>query len=145
MDHNIFVVVGIEFRHVFAFIIMCHDNVYVCARVGPCENETEFSDFAMKYFTAILFKLISPNGERTNISMTHKLLGKLTIFAVIKEAISINALITILENCVAENSIGIVVLMVPNQRNSLAIIVLKCVFLNDSAIPAKQIITSGPT
>ena len=115
MDHNIFVVVGIEFGHIFAFVIMCHDNVYVCARVSPCENETEFSNFAMKYFTAILFKLISPNGERTNISMTHKLLGKLTIFAVIKEAISINALITILENCVAENSIGVVVLVVPNQ------------------------------
>ena len=115
MDHNIFVVVGIKLGHIFAFVIMCHDNVYVCSRVSPCENETEFSDFAMKYFTAILFKLISPNGERTNISMTHKLLGKLTVFAIIKETIGINTLIAILENCVPENSIGIIVFMVPNQ------------------------------
>ena len=68
-----------------------------------------------------------------------------TLLSIIKLAVSIQTTITTMKKGLAQNIIWIVVLMIPNKWNDIAIMMLKSIVHDSSTIRALEIRTSGPT
>ena len=152
MDHNVFIPASIQFINftIERIITMSHNEIDISAGVSTSQNQTQFFNVAMKNFlttigTNGLTKFICPDRQRTYISILHKFFCCLARFGVIKIAISIDTFITILKKRMPKDRIWIVMLMVKNQGNFLSVIILECVFLNNSTIATNQIVTSRPS
>src|SRR5699024_6624538 len=63
----------------------------------------------------------------------------------IKEAIGPDALRTILKQRMTQNIVGVIVLMIPNQRNFSTAVVFKSIFTNCSTISTQDVVHSRPT
>jgi hypothetical protein len=83
-----------------------------------------------------MLKLISIDRKRINIAMLNKLLSILAGLSVVKSAVSINALWSILQKGVAKYITGIIMDVIPYKWNSHAIIILECILLDCSSIGA---------
>ena len=73
--------------------------------------------------------------------MLNEGLSRFALFGIIKYTVSINAIVSVLKNSVTKNRIGVVVVMIPNQRNGLAIVMLKSIFFDDPSVSTKEIVS----
>jgi hypothetical protein len=76
--------------------------------------------------------------------MLNKGSGVHALLCLVESAISVYALVAILKKSMAKNVEGIVVLVIPYQRNDHAIIVLKSVVLDHTAIRTPDVIARRP-
>ena len=73
--------------------------------------------------------------------MLNEGLSRFTLFGIIKYTVSINAIVSVLKDSVTKNRIGVIMVMIPNQRNSLAVVMFEGIFSNDSSISTKEIVS----
>lgn len=123
---------------------MGENSVDECTGVSSCKDETDFADYAVKNVSASLFKLISIDRKCGYITVLNKVFSLFAGFSVIKGAIGVNALISVLKKCMTQNIIGVVVLVVPNKRNYTAIAMLESIFSDGSSVRALEIVLCGP-
>ena len=130
---------------VFRIFTMHHDRIDICTGICSGKNQTNLSNITMSYIRHTLLKLISINRECINIAMLNKKLCGLTRFSIIKGTVSIHTFILIVKQDIAKNFIRIVMLMVPNKRNLLTIVMLKCILHDCSSISTFKVILRNPT
>ena len=73
--------------------------------------------------------------------MLNEGLSRFALFGIIKYAISINTIVSVLKDSVTKNRIRVIVVMIPNQRNSFAVVMLEGILLNDSSVSTKEIVS----
>ena len=135
---------GINNRFLIRLFTMHDDRINVGPRVCSCKNQTNFTDVSMQNIVHILLKLVRINRKSIYVTMLNEQLCSIACVGVIKFAVSVNALVTILEHGMPKNFVNIVVLVIPNKRNFLTIIRLKCIFHDYSTVRAFKIISSRP-
>ena len=113
--------------------------------ISTGKNEANLSNYTMKNISAILLKLISHNRKRRNIAMVYEKLRDLTGFGVVKLTICVNTFGTILEKGMTQNIVRIVVIVVPNKRNRLAIAILERIATDGPTIRTLEIVSGSPT
>ena len=119
------------------FIAMSeHYVVDLCAFISSGENNAQFPDNAMKHIAAILFQLIGINGKGFNVLISDKFFSGFSLRTIIEIAFGPNAAFFIVKHRMAQNQLGVIVKVLPNKRNSLAILISKRVFHNGTAIRA---------
>ena len=63
-----------------------------------------------------------------NVAVFDQKLGALASLGIIEDTIGVNAIISVLQTGMTENVERVIVLMVPNHRNGLAVILFECMF-----------------
>ena len=63
---------------------------------------------------------------------------------VVEVAVSVNALGSVFQSDVAENVVGVVVTVLPDERDNVPIIVCECVVANSSPVTAPNIVLGRP-
>ena len=92
----------------------------------------------------VLLELIGEDRQGNYITMLDDLFRFLAVFCVIERAVSIHAVRAVLQHSMAENVIGTIVLMIPDQRPGQSIAIFECVSHNGPTIGAAQIVSGGP-
>ena len=87
---------------------------------------------------------IGIDGEGHNVPVLHQLLGRFAALTLVERAVCIDAVLAVLQEGVAQDVGGFVVLVVPNKRNRLPVAVLECVVANGSPISADKIVSGSP-
>nr|DAV71456.1 MAG TPA: hypothetical protein [Caudoviricetes sp.] len=108
--------------------------------VSPSKDQRHFTDLTMKHIGSFLDYLISGNGQRHHIAMLNDATSSLTGIGIVQIAIRIDAIITVFQQCLTDHRKRTSMIMLEHQRNHGAILIGKCVFTNDSAIGAKNIV-----
>ena len=121
-----------------------NNRVDECTGVCPSKYKTYFTNCSVNYIGSLLFKLVCINGQRRYVAMLNQKFSSSTRLGFIKGAICIYTFVTILQQSMSENFVGIVVLVIPNQRNRTTIIMFESISTNNSSVRALQIITSSP-
>ena len=137
--------VGVNNRFFLRFFAMHNDRINECAGISAGKNDTYLTNLTMHNISALLFKPVSENRQSSNIAMFDELFGGSTRFCIIKGAISIHTFITVFEQRLTQNIIRIVVLMVPNKRTNMSVIMFERIFHDSPAIRAFEICSCGPT
>ena len=99
----------------------------------------------MNNIASLLLELIGINRQLIHISITDHFTTHFTGFAIIEFTIGIYALVLILQKGVAKNIERLIMLMIPNERNSRAITINKRVFHDRATIRAFHISSCSPT
>jgi hypothetical protein len=123
---------------------MTHNRFDECPGISASKYKTYFANFTVDDITAFLFESVCVNRQGFNIAMLNQFFCCLAGFGIIERAISIDAFGSILETCMTENFVGAVMLMVPNQRDFLSIVMFESVFHDNSAVRAFEIGFGSP-
>ena len=123
---------------------MTHDRVDVGAGVCSGQHKADLSDRAVQNIRPLLLELVGINTQRGYVAVLHKKLGVAAGFRFVECAVGVNAVLTVLQQRMAQNIHCIVVLMVPDQRDRLPVIALECVLADRASIGAFQIVTGSP-
>nr|DAG09080.1 MAG TPA: hypothetical protein [Caudoviricetes sp.] len=115
------------------------------ARVCAGDDETDLTDNAVhNILVGCLLQPVGIDRQGCDVPVLHQQLGCLTTLRIIEGTIGINAVLAILQKCVAKNVGGFVVLVVPNQGNRLPITILECVMADRPSISADKIVSGSP-
>ena len=106
--------------------------------VGARDDEGNFADDAVDNILGLLNQRIRIDAERGNVAVLDKRFCCLAILGVIQRTVGVNAILTILKHSVPKDVIGIIVNVLVNQRDNLAISIRKCVLHDGTAIRALQ-------
>ena len=142
MDHNILIIANN--KALFGVFTVNHNRINECTGISTGHHNTYFSNNTMQNFITGLLKFISINRQGFNITMPNCFFCCLPRFAIIEGAICIHTFVTILEQCMTENIVGVAVIVVINQRNGLSVIALERIFTNNSTVSAQEIVPRGP-
>ena len=130
---------------ILTILAMGHHEIDIGSGVCSCKDKAQLTNLAMNDILAHLLKLVGIDRQRSYIAMLHESLSRLSSFGVVERAIGINAIITILQQGMAQNILRIVMLVVPYQRYGTTIIVLECITSDSPAIAAQQIVSGCPS
>src|SRR5215216_680772 len=101
------------------------DEVDQSAGIGTRENQTDLLDHAMEDILGLLHQLVGPDGQRVDVFVLDQSLSVLAGFGAVEEAVGVNAVLPSFEHDVAEHVLRVVVPVLPDQRNLLAVHVLE--------------------
>ena len=106
------------------------------ARISTGQYEAYFFDIAMKYVASalVLRKMVSINRQCFHIAMHNQLSSLFARLAIIERTVGIYAFGFVLKRRLTQAVERIVVLMVPYQRDHVAVIVLESISTNRSTI-----------
>ena len=135
---------GIDDSFIVGHFAMLQHRIDKCTGVSTLMHQTHFANATMQYIRASLLKLIGVNGQSTDVTMLDKDFRNFTISGVIEEAIGVNTLLTVLKPCMTKNITRTVVLMIPDQRDFNAVIILKGVPTNHSSIGTLKVVSGCP-
>ena len=124
---------------------MAHDGIDISSRICPSKNKADFTNCSVDDITALLLELVCIDRQLINISISDHFLAHLTGFAVIELTIGIHAFVHVLKQRMAKNIERFIMLMIPNERDQLTIIIDKCIFHDCTPIRALHISSSGPS
>ena len=130
---------------IFAVFAMSHHEIDIGPRICSCKDKAQLTNLAVDDILAHLLKLVGIDGQRSYIAMLHESLSRLSSFGVVERAIGINAIVTILQQGMAQNILRIVMLVIPYQGYGSAVIVLECITSDSPAIAAQQIVSGCPS
>ena len=68
----------------------------------------------------------------------------LPLFRVVECTVSVHAVGTVLQKRVTQHVKGVIVLVIPDQRNGLPVVILKRIFQDGSSVGAFQVISGSP-
>ena len=100
---------------------------------------------AMKSAGMSLLKIVRINGQRNDVAVRDRLFSIGSLRAVVEGAININALVTVLKKSVTKDVGGIIMLVLPDKRNDLAIAFLEGIVTDRPAIGTTKIVLRRPT
>ena len=109
------------------------------------QNQTDLTNNTMLDITTILTQMIGIDGKRIDVTMGNKFLCLLCSRRIVEYAIAINAIVTILEQCMTENVIGRIMIMLPNERDYISILFGKCIVHDRTTIGATNVVLSRVT
>ena len=95
------------------------------ARVGSCNHEADLTNGSVHNVVALVDELVGVDRERGDVPVLNALLRLGCGLAIVEEAVDVHAVVTVLQDSVAENVRCLVVLVLPNQRNPLAVTILE--------------------
>ena len=107
-------------------------------------HQAHLANTAMQHIRTSLLKLIGVNGQSTDVTVLNEDLRNFAISGVIEKAIGVNTFLTILKPCMTENITRTVVLMIPDQRDFNAVVILKGVPTNYSSIGTLKVVSGCP-
>ena len=120
-------------------ITMSNDNrVNKCSRVRSGDNQANFPDVSVMNVLALLDKLIRVDAQLGNVSVENKLLRPLGLRVVVEVSIRPDTVVNIGENRVTEDVVRVVVAVLPEKRNLLAVIALEGTGHDDSPVRALE-------
>ncbi len=110
------------------------------ARTG----QAYLSDVTVVNISAGFTELIGIDGKCCNNTFFDKPFGFLSISAVTKKAIHVHAFLPTLKKTLADYSVEVFVIMLIDDRDDLAVAVVKCALLNGSTIRTLNVETCCP-
>ena len=114
-------------------------------RIRTSQNQTNFSNDAVKNIRATLFQLIGTNRQGIHITMLDEQFSVSTLLSVFIElTVSVDSIFPVLQIGVAKDVKRVVMLVIPNKGNPFAIIVFECITSNYSAVGALQVVFGCP-
>jgi hypothetical protein len=121
------------------------DVVDLRTRVGAGQNQRHLPDHAVENLLALLDQLVGVDRELVDVLVLNEDLGVLTGRRRVEEAVGVDALVTVLENRVAEDVVGRVVAVLPDERNSHLVLVLEGLRHDGPTIRALETSLGRPT
>src|SRR4029079_2418077 len=95
------------------------------ARIGTGENETDFTNGAVKNTTRTLDQFVSPNREHVDVAVPNQASCVESLARRVEESVLVDAVISVLEIGMTKDVFGISMAMLPNERNSRLILMLE--------------------
>ena len=114
-------------------------------RICPRQNQTHFSDGAVDHIRAVLFELVGINRKTGNVAMLYHELRGFTGLGGVEQSVGVHAVLSVFQNCVTQNVVNGIVLVVPNQRNLFPVTILESVFSDDTIVGAFQVAPGRPS
>ena len=109
------------------------------------QNQTDLTNNTMLDITTILTQMVCINRQGINVSMGYEFPCLLCSRRIIEHAIAINTIITILEQCMTENVIRRIMIMLPNKGDHVSILFSKCIMHDRTTIRATNVVLSRVT
>ena len=109
--------ISVEDSFILAFsnrLTMSQHGFNKGSRICPSQNQTYFTNNAMKNVHTNLMQIIGPNAKCSYVTMKNSFLRISSGLCIIEAAACINAFIAILKNCMSKNIRNLVMLVVPN-------------------------------
>jgi hypothetical protein len=117
----------------------------VCTR----EYETELLDVSVSHVNAggaaLLDKTIREDREAVDVTVNYQLASRLSCRRVVEVGTGVNTLGTILEERMSENILRTVILVLPDERNFLPVLMLEGTIPKNSTVRAQQIVLGCPS
>ena len=114
-------------------------------RIRTSQNQTDLTNDTMLNITTILTKMVGIDRQGIDVSMGHKFLCLLCSRRIIEHTIAINTIITILEQCMTENIIRRIMIMLPNKGDHVSILFSECVMHDRTTIGATNVVLGRVT
>ena len=114
-------------------------------RIRSCQNQTDLTNNTMLDVTTILTQMVCINRQGIDVSMGYEFPCLLCSRRIIEHAIAINTIITILEQCMTENVIRRIMIMLPNKGDHVSILFSKCIVHDRTTIRATNVVLSRVT
>ena len=138
-EHSLFLVLN----HVIA---MSHgDKLDRSAGISGSQHKADLADVTVQHITAGLLQLVGIDAHRANITVSQQHLAVFGERRIIESAIGINAFRLVDQQRMAQHIGRVVMLVLPYQRNGLAIVVFKGIPSNRAAVSAPNIVFRCPT
>ena len=112
----------------------------VCAR----HNQTDLADHTMNHIAVLLFQLVGIDGQGLYIPMLDQEFGRFAALGLVEGTVGIYAICPVFQQGMSQNVGGIVVLVVPYQRDHSSITILECVLLDGPSIGADKVVSGCP-
>jgi hypothetical protein len=120
------------------------DVVDQSARIGARQDQRQLANDAVRNLLGLLDQTVGEDGQRGDISVLHQRLRVLTLGRLVEEAVGVHALISVLENGVAQDVLRRCMPVLPNERDSLRVLVLEGARKNRAPIRAPETELRGP-
>ena len=124
---------------------MLDDGFDKGTRIGTSENQAQFTDVTVNNVRTLLLKLICIDRQCIHVTMLNQELGSTAAFGIVELAVGVDALVAIFKQRMPEHVVDVGMLVTPDKRYLLAIIVLECVSTNDATVRTFQIVTCCPS
>ena len=134
IEHDVLVVVNDQL--VLNGNAVIHNRIDVGSGICAGQNEANLTDNTVNDIFSHLFQLICCDRQRDDISMLNQLFSSLTGFSIIEGAVGINTIVPIFQQRMSQNIILGIMLVVPNQAYSLAILLFKSILTDNSSVGA---------
>jgi hypothetical protein len=92
----------------------------------------------------LLDQAVGEDRERVDVAVLHELLRVLGLGRLVEEPVGVNAFLALLENGMPQNVLRGAVPMLPDERDTLGVLVLEGVGLDNAPVGALQTVLSGP-
>ena len=135
---------GIDDSLIIGHFAVLQHRVDKRTRISTLMHQAHLANTAMQHIRTSLLKLIGVNGQSTDVTVLNKDLRNFTISGVIEKAVGVNTFLTVLKPCMTENITRTVVLMIPDQRDFNAVVILKGVPTNYSSIGTLKVVSGCP-
>ena len=116
--------------------------------VGSGDDQAELADVTVNDILAtavgLLLQAVGVDRQRLHVAMLYQLLGSLTAVSVIEETIGVHTVLAVLQNGVAQNIGGVIVLVVPHDGNRHPVTVLESVAANRASVGADKVVSGCP-
>ena len=122
-----------------------HDLINQSTGVASSNYQAQFLDHTVHHGSACFLNAVCVDGHGVNVTVIHAGLGSLTTGCVVQLDISVHAFLTVLQQCMSQNTFGCAMVMVPYHRNHLSVTVLERIRRNGQAIKALHICFGRPT
>jgi hypothetical protein len=105
--------------------VLENDVVDERAGIGARQDERDLADDAVHDGRRLLEETVGVDGERLDVVVLDELPGGSGLVRLVEEPVAVDAVVPVLELEVAENVLGIVVLMLPHHRDLHPVLVLE--------------------
>jgi hypothetical protein len=102
------------------------------------DNKAYFTNCSVKNLACSFNKFIRPNRQHSNVAVIKKVLCMSSLAGLIEVSVSVNSIITILENGVPQNILRVGMTMLPNERNPHLVLMLESARHDSSTVRALE-------
>ena len=93
----------------------------------------------------LLGELVSVDRHGVDVAVKNQLLGVLCSVRVVEVSVCVYSIVSVLQNGVAENVVGLIVPVHPHERHLMTVVLLESVVTNHSPIRALKVVLGGVT
>ena len=128
-----------------AICAVLHDLIDQSTGIASGNYQTQLLDHTVHHGSACFLDAVCIDGHCINVAVIHAGLGSLTAGRIVQLDVCIHAFLAVLQQCVTQNAFRCAVVVVPDDRNHLAIAVLECIRRNGQAIKTLHVGFGRPT
>ena len=120
------------------------DKVDECSGICTGDHKAQLLDVTMHHISALLLQAVGIDGQGIHISMLHDQLSSLTGSSFVECAVSVNAILAVFQQRMAQNIGRVVMLVIPYEGDGLSVAMCKRITANGAAITAHKVIARRP-